>query len=124
MRRLLVVLVLVAMAMLLAVPAWAQAGTANGDPLTWEALGTVAGASLAAGVIVQVAGLVLSLSARAKRVIAVLSGLAIVVAVTVTTSDPPTVAAVGLAVVDGMLAGLAASKAYETINHGLSHTVS
>ena len=123
MRRLATLLVLVGLLMLVAIPAMAQS-SGESDPVTWEALGTVAGASIGAGVIVQVAGILLSLSARAKRIIAVLSGLAIVVTVTITTADPPTVAVVGLAGYNGMIAGLAASKLQESFSHGLDHRVS
>ena len=92
------------------------------DPITWQALATVAGASLAAAITVQFVRVFwTSITAKAARMLSATVGLATVVTVTVASGpvDPQTV---GLAVIVGLQAGLAASKLYEIGTEGLNHT--
>lgn len=91
------------------------------DPITIQTLGTVIGASIAAGIIVQFVRIFWrNLDAQGARMLAATSGLATVLAVTVATgvTDPT---ALGLAAIVGLQAGLAASKVYEIGVDGINH---
>lgn len=92
------------------------------NEITWQALATVAGASVVAGMFVQFTKLFYPLTARQARGLAAILGLVTVVGVAL-LSGPVTTQTVVLAVVVGIQAGLAASKSYEMIDKGFGHTV-
>lgn len=122
MRRTLVILAVLAALFVLAIPAMAQTGPADSGGVTIESLTTVVGASAVAAIVVAFAGTVVTLSARAKRVLSALVGLIVVVGVTLATADV-TVPTFIMAVLTGMSAGLAASKGQELGSEGLNHQV-
>ena len=123
MRRIVVLLVAVLAVMALALPVLAQTEPPSAaDGITVEGLATVAGAVVVSGVIVAFAGVLFSLSSRAKRVLAAVAGLAIVVVGTVLNGGTGFATYV-LAVFTGMSAGLAAAKAQEIGSEGLNHSV-
>lgn len=93
------------------------------EPITIEALATTAGATVFAGIIVAFAGIFTNLTAYGKRVLAAVAGLGGVVGAVVLINPAVTVGLIVVAVIDGMLAGLAASKVFEVVTAGLNHKV-
>lgn len=93
------------------------------NEITWQALATVAGASVVAGLFVQFVKLFYSnMSAQFTRALAAIFGLIAVVG-TAVLAGPVTVQGVVLAVIVGIQAGLAAAKTFELADNGLNHTV-
>lgn len=93
------------------------------ENVTLESLATVAGATVAAGIIVQFVGVVVELTARAKRLLSLAAGAVGVVGGTFILAPEVDAAVVVLAVFNGMIAGLAASQAYQTASKGLDAKV-
>lgn len=93
------------------------------ENVTLESLATVAGATIAAGLIVQFVGVVVEMSARAKRLLSLSAGAIGVVGGTFILAPVVDAAVVVLAVFNGMIAGLAASQAYQTATKGIDASV-
>ena len=84
---------------------------------------TIAGASVAAIVVTQFAKMMFSLSRLWVRIIALSTGLVVVVAAYVSLNDV-TVIGVFLAVIVGMQAGMAANATFDTARKGLDYQTS
>ena len=95
------------------------------DNITWESLATVAGAGIAAGLIVQFIKVFFrqKISDSGYRMIAAVAGLAVVLLVTLVGTAELSVQLIILAVFVGLQAGLSASQTYETIRYGVDHKV-
>lgn len=91
--------------------------------LTATDLATFAGASVAAGTITQFAKMLFNLGSGAIRVVALVSGLVLVVGATVLTTDVTNPLTLGLAALVGMQAGMSASNAFDLARAGISHEV-
>ena len=92
------------------------------DPITIQALGTVVGASFAAGVFVQFIRIfVRRLTAQGARMLSAGAGVVFLLGAIVLTG-PATVEKVIVGAIVGMQAGLAASKAVEMRVDGLNHS--
>lgn len=122
MRRLTVLVLTLIALLLVAIPAVAQTSEPPGQGITLDSLVTVAGASAAAAIVVAFAGVLVSLTAKAKRVLSAVVGLIVVVGVTIATVGA-SIEILIMAVLNGMIAGLAASKGQETVTEGLNHSV-
>lgn len=101
----------------------------NSDPITWESLATVAGATIGAGLIVQFARTFADLSRATSRRLAAACGLIIVEGVTIADAAATGVATwhewltmLILGAFVGMTAGLGAAKAYEVAKDGIDHS--
>ena len=81
---------------------------------------TIAGASVAAIVVTQFAKMMFTLSRVWVRIIALSTGLVVVVAAYVSLNDV-TVIGVFLAVIVGMQAGMAANATFDTARKGLDY---
>ena len=93
------------------------------EALTWEALGTIAGAAMAASVFAQIVKAAWpDVSARATRIVMI--AVALVCAELVALMSAVTVQSAVVALFVGLSAALAAMKAYETLKHGFSAEVS
>lgn len=92
------------------------------EVLTWEALGTIAGAAAAATIVAQVM-LMLWPTVQAKVVRIAMLVVAVALAEGVALSSALTVQAGVVALFVGLSAALAAQKAYETLKHGFSAEV-
>lgn len=84
---------------------------------------TVAGAGASALIVAQFAKVLFTLQARWVRVIAMLTGLIIVVVVTVATQTTTSIPETLLAVIVGMQAGLSASALVDASRQGLNYRV-
>lgn len=95
------------------------------DPanLTASDLLTVAGATAAALIITQFAKALFNTSVAVTRTIALVTGVVVVVFVTVFTGEDTSPVEWLLAVLVGMQAGLAASAAYDTVRSGVTYSV-
>ncbi len=82
---------------------------------------TIAGASVAAIVVTQFAKMLFTLSRQWIRIVALLTGLAVVVVAYVSLNTELTVLGVFLAVVVGMQAGMAANATFDTARKGLDY---
>ncbi len=93
------------------------------DPATLDPadLLTIAGASVAAIVVTQFAKMMFTLARRVVRVVALLTGLAVVVVAYVSLNDAVTVLGVFLAVIVGMQAGMAANATFDTVRGGIGY---
>ncbi len=85
-----------------------------------ESLGTVAGASVVAALVVQSANTFFNLTVRGKRQISLAVGFIVVVGMTI-ASIGFTFVGIVLASVVGLQSGLAASQAYAVVRDGISH---
>lgn len=85
---------------------------------------TVAGAGAAALIVAQFAKILFTLQARWVRTIAMLTGLIIVVVVTVATQPVTSIPETLLAVIVGMQAGLSASALVDATREGLNYRTS
>ena len=92
------------------------------DPATLNPadLLTIAGASVAAIVVTQFAKMMFTLSRRVMRIVALTTGLIVVVGA-YTTLSQASVIGVFLAVVVGMQAGMAANATFDTTRKGLDY---
>lgn len=91
------------------------------EQITIESLFTVAGASLATGVLVSVTKLFRDITDQWARRLAVLYAVAILMIAAVSLGPPDGTNAVLFffaALLNGLVAGLAASSAFETARHG------
>lgn len=84
---------------------------------------TVVGASAAAMILTQFVKLMFDLGTRAVRVVAMASGLAVLVVATLLSSPNLTALEMILAVIVGMQAGLAASAVVDSAREGLGYEV-
>lgn len=85
---------------------------------------TVAGAGTAAFVVAQFAKMLIGLGAGWTRSVALVTGLVVVVSVTVATGDQLDFVSVLLAVIVGMQAGMSACAMFDTARSGLDYRVS
>ena len=85
---------------------------------------TVAGAGTAAFVVAQFAKKLFNLGAGWTRSIALVTGLAVVVSVTISTSSSLDFVGVLLAVLVGMQAGMSATAMFDTARSGIDYQVS
>ena len=81
---------------------------------------TIAGASVAAIVVTQFAKMMFTLTRRVVRIVALTTGLIVVVGA-YTTLNPVTVIGVFLAVIVGMQAGMAANATFDTVRSGIDY---
>jgi hypothetical protein len=96
---------------------------AGQDPITWQSLTTVAGASGAAIALVQFVKIFWSTMAdKTARMISAALGL-ITVEVAIIATGSARVSTLLLGILVGVEAGLAASKAFEVAKHGINSTV-
>jgi hypothetical protein len=93
------------------------------DPITWESLATVSGASGASAMLVGFVRIfVKNMSAQVTRMLAAIFGVLIVEGA-VLALGAAGVLEIILALFSGVAAGLAASKAVEVSQNGLNHDV-
>ena len=81
---------------------------------------TIAGASVAAIVVTQFAKILFTLTRRTVRIVALVTGLIVVVGAYVTL-NPVTIIGVFLAVIVGMQAGMAANATFDTLSAGIDY---
>ncbi len=81
---------------------------------------TIAGASIAAIVVTQFAKMLFTLTRRVVRIVALVTGLIVVVGA-YAMLNPVTVLGVFLAVIVGMQAGMAANATFDTVNSGIDY---
>ena len=81
---------------------------------------TIAGASVAAIVVTQFAKILFTLTRRKVRIVALVTGLTVVVGAYVTL-NPASVIGVFLAVIVGMQAGMAANATFDTVRGGIDY---
>lgn len=93
------------------------------EPISIEALASVAGATVAAGIVVQFVGVFADLSAAGKRMLSAAIGVIALVGATVLLAPEVTVGLVVLAALNGMIAGFAASKTVEVATQGIDAKV-
>ena len=122
MRRIVVLIVAVLALMAMALPVLAQSEPST-EGITVAELATVPGAVVVSSLVVSVVGVLVSLSSRAKRILAMVVGLVAVVLAT-SLNGGSGIETYVLATITGMTAGLAASKAQEIGSEGLDHSVS
>jgi hypothetical protein len=95
------------------------------QPVTWQAMLTVVGASAAAIAVVQAIKIVVpTMSSYSARVLALVCGLVVVEAATFFVNGSFSLPAHVLGIVVGLQAGLAASKSFEIVKHGVNHLIS
>ena len=103
--------------------ALSRGGAIPDDPITWQSLATVSGASGASATLVAFVRIFKDLSASTSRILAAVFGVVIVeLAVVVLGASGWKELVLGF--FSGVAAGLAASKAVEVGEKGLSHQVS
>lgn len=93
------------------------------DDVTLASLATVAGATAGAAIVVQFVGAVAALSTTAKRLLSLFSGAVLLVGAVFVINPSPDAGLLVLAAFNGMIAGLAASQAYQTATKGLDAKV-
>ena len=81
---------------------------------------TIAGASVAAIVVTQFAKILFTLTRRAVRIVALVTGLIVVVGAYVTL-NPISIIGVFLAIIVGMQAGMAANATFDTVRGGIDY---
>lgn len=96
----------------------------DNPPVTWEALGTVLGASALALILVQAVKLFKDdLSDRTARQLALIFGIVVVEISVLALNDKIDWKVLVLGLLVGLQAGLAASKTYEVGTKGMTHLV-
>jgi hypothetical protein len=93
------------------------------EPITIESLASVAGATVVAGIVVQFVGIFAALSAAGKRMLSAVTGVVSLVGATVLLAPAVDAGLVILALINGMIAGFAASKLYEVATAGIDAKV-
>lgn len=89
--------------------------------LTAADLATVAGGSVAAGIVTQFAKMLFGLSPAATRTSALVSGLVFVVGATVLSLNETSALTIALAALVGMQAGMAASATFDAARAGINY---